>query len=216
MSLQVFIGMDSRQPLAYTVLQSSIIARSSVPVSINPLLIWQLPVTRQGLTEFTFTRYLPPWLCNYEGWSLFLDADMIVRGDIKELFDMADDRYAVMVVKNRQRFEWPSLMLFNNAKCQALTPEYIQTGEPNLLQWGEVGELPKEWNHCVGYDAPNPEAKLVHYTMGIPCFEEVKALEHGDSWKQELQSAVSTVPWDAIMGKSIHAQVLRSGQAVTA
>jgi lipopolysaccharide biosynthesis glycosyltransferase len=113
--LNIFIGVDVRQPIAYTALQSSIIARASVPVSITPLLIDSLPITRRGLTDFTYTRYLPPYLMGYKGTALFLDADMIVLEDIKELFDLADDRYAVQVVKAKDRFEWPSMMLFNCA-----------------------------------------------------------------------------------------------------
>lgn len=208
--LNIFIGVDVRQPIAYTALQSSIIARASVPVSITPLLIDSLPITRRGLTDFTFTRYLPPYLMGYKGTALFLDADMIVLDDIKELFDLAEDKYAVQVVKAKDRFEWPSLMLFNCDKCTALTPEYIQTQNPQDLTWGEVGMLPKEWNHCVGYDQPNPDAKLIHYTMGIPAFKEVQHLERVDDWMQELQAANSTVSYDNLMAKSVHHERLNS------
>jgi hypothetical protein len=204
----IFIGVDVRQPVAFTALQSSIIARASEPVAITPLLIDALPVKRRGLTDFTFTRYLPPYLMGYKGTALFLDADMIVLDDIKELFDLADDRYAVQVVKAKDRFEWPSMMLFNCAKCTRLTPEFIENSNPQELTWGEVGELPKEWNHCVGYDAPNPDAKLIHYTMGIPAFKEVQHLERADDWKQEIRAANSTVSYDELMGKSVHAQRL--------
>jgi len=206
--LRIFVGMDKRQPLAPTVLQSSIIRNSSKPVSITWLVQDQLPVKRRGLTDFTFTRYLPPFLCRYEGLALFLDADMLVRADIAELFELADPRYAVQVVKGVERFEWPSLMLFDCALCKALTPEFIEKGEPQRLDWGAVGDLPKEWNHCVGYDAPNPDAKLVHYTMGIPAFPEVQHLEYADEWKAELRVACSTVSWQALMGGSVHAERL--------
>jgi hypothetical protein len=208
--LNIFIGVDVRQPIAYTALQSSIIARASVPVSITPLLIDSLPITRRGLTDFTYTRYLPPYLMGYKGTALFLDADMIVLEDIKELFDLADERYAVQVVKAKQRFEWPSMMLFNCDKCTALTPEFIESGSPQNLSWGEVGELPKEWNHCVGYDEPNPDAKLIHYTMGIPAFKEVQHLERTDDWFQEMKAANSTVGYQELMGKSVHAEKLNA------
>jgi hypothetical protein len=208
--LNIFIGVDVRQPIAYTALQSSIIARASVPVSITPLLIDSLPITRRGLTDFTYTRYLPPYLMDYKGTALFLDADMIVLEDIKELFDLADDRYAVQVVKAKQRFEWPSMMLFNCAKCKSLTPEFIEASTPQDLKWGEVGELPKEWNHCVGYDEPNPNAKLIHYTMGIPAFKEVQHLERTDDWFQEMKAANSTVSYNELMGKSVHAERLNA------
>lgn len=208
--LNIFIGVDVRQPIAYTVLQSSIIARASEPVAITPLLIDQLPITRRGLTDFTYTRYLPPWLCNYEGTALFLDADMSVQCDIAELFKLADPQYAVQVVKSSQRFEWPSLMLFNCEKCKELTPEYIETQSPQNLNWGKVGELPPEYNHLVGYDKPDKKAKIIHYTMGIPAFSEVSHLEHTNTWREELKAANSTVSWQELMGKSVHAEKLNA------
>lgn len=206
--LNVFIGLDTRQPVAFTALQQSIHARASRPVSVTPLLLHQLPVTRRGLTEFTFTRYLVPWLMRFEGVGLFLDADMIVRGDIAELFDLADAQYAVQVVKCRQRFEWPSLMLFNCARCLMLTPEYVEHGKPEALEFGPVGELPPEWNHCIGYEEPNPDAKLLHYTTGIPVFEEVQKLGFVNEWRAEIRAACSTVSWQDLMGKSVHTWVL--------
>lgn len=208
--LNIFIGVDVRQPIAYTALQSSIIARASKPVSITPLLIDSLPIERRGLTDFTFTRYLPPYLMNYQGTALFLDADMIVLDDICKLFKLADDNYAVQVVKAKNRFEWPSLMLFNCAKCTQLTPEFIEKDQPQALRWGKVGELPKEWNHCVGYDEPNPNAKLIHYTMGIPAFKEVQHLERVEEWMQELQAANSTVSYTSLMGNSVHHERLNA------
>lgn len=206
---QIFVGVDVRQPVAFTVLQHSIIARSSVPVAVTPLLIDQLPIKRRGLTDFTFTRYLVPYLMGYKGTALFLDADMLVLSDIEELFQLADGS-AVQVVKHgpERRFEWPSLMLFNCEKCQALTPEYIEQNMPQTFKWGEVGALPREWNFLVGYDEANELPKILHYTMGIPAFKEVQKLGFVDEWHQELRASCSTVTWEELMGSSVHAKVL--------
>src|SRR6185436_16452681 len=124
--LKVFIGYDDRQPLSANVLAHSINRRSSKPVSITMLDLKTLPIQRKGLTDFTYSRYLVPYLCNYEGWGLFLDSDMLVMADITELFELAKDEHSVMVVKNQMRFEWPSLMLFNAEKCKTLTPKYVE------------------------------------------------------------------------------------------
>lgn len=207
--LPIFIGVDKRQPVSYTVLRMSIEARASVPVSITPLLIDTLPIERRGLTDFTFARYLVPHLMGYKGVGLFLDADMLVDADIKELFDLHDPKYAVQVVKGPMRFEWPSLMLFNSAKCKKLTPQFIEYGRPQDMEWGTVGELPAEWNHCIGYDEPRPDAKLYHYTMGIPAFPETQILGAVDIWRDELKAACSTVPWADLMSGSVHAKRLQ-------
>lgn len=206
--LKVFIGVDSRQPIAFQVLAHSIYTKCSVPVSITPLKIDTLPIKRKGLTEFTFSRYLVPWLCNYEGTGIFLDADMLVLGDLFDLYKKASFSADVSVVKNREKFEWASLMVFNNVRCEKLTPEYIDDlrTKPYKFDWTEnVGELPNEWNHCVGYDEPRRDAKLIHFTQGIPCFPETQNCEYAEEWQKEYRKANSTVPWDIIMGNSIHA-----------
>lgn len=206
---QVFIGYDDRQPVSYQVLHSSIVRQAKRPVSITPLIFEHLPVTKQGLTPFTFTRFIVPWLCDYKGWGLFLDADMLLTTDISELFSLKDDQYDVMVVKNEKRFEWASVMLFNNEKCQKLTPDFINNTEKlHLMEWADnIGSLPSEWNHLVGYDEPRDDAKLIHYTQGVPCFPETATSEHADVWNQELERTISAMPWPILMGQSVHATV---------
>jgi hypothetical protein len=206
--LRVFIGYDHRQPVAYNVLQFSIATRSSRPVAVTPLIIDQLPIKRVGLTPFTYSRFLVPWLCGFQGTALFLDIDMLVLGDIAELFDMMDDS-AVMVSKNRLKFEWASVMLFDcgHADNRCLTPDYIEAGE-NLhsISWTDkVGDLPPEWNHLVMYDEPKP-AKLVHYTAGIPCFPETRELGYGAEWMNELKTAMAAKSWQTLMAQSVHAK----------
>lgn len=206
--LKIFIGFDHRQPVSYNVLQQSIFTRSSKPVAITPLVLPQLPITRVGLTPFTYTRFLVPWLCNYEGWALFLDLDMLLRDDISKLFDFKDDKYSVMVIKNQKRFEWASVMLFNCSKCEILTPQYIQEASNlHVLSWSkeeEIGELPSHWNHLVGYDPERKDASLIHYTQGVPCFEETYGCEYSDEWEFERKVLTYAKPWVELMGNSVH------------
>jgi len=212
-TLPIFIGWDHRQPVSFMTLAHSLIAHSSKPLAITPLVLGTLALRRAGLTPFTFSRFIVPHLMNYDGWALFLDIDMMFRADPAELFALADDRYAVMVAKNPLRFEWTSMMLLNCKKCRVLTPEYVET-EPGLhkIVWApeeEIGGIPAEWNHLVGYDEPNPDAKLVHFTQGVPAFAETKDCEHGEEWRQMASSAFSAVSWRELMGNSVHAQVVQ-------
>lgn len=211
--IRIFIGWDSRQPIAYHVLAHSIVRWASVPVSITPLVLDNLPLTRRGLTPFTFSRFLVPYLCDYEGKAIFMDADMLCCADVKGLMDAASDD-AVSVVKSEQRFEWPSLMVFNNAhpKCKALTPLFVETGEnPLMLEWAgqSIGSLPHEWNHCVGYDAPRDNPCLIHYTQGVPIWPETKGCEHSDKWHAEWKSMNSAVSWQTLMGQSVHVEAVQ-------
>lgn len=221
-SLRVFIGYDPRQPVAYNVLAHSVWTRASKPVEITRLQLSCLPMRRRGLTEFTYSRFLVPFLSEFEGYSVFLDSDMLCLGDIHELLalalvnelkqnnvDSAAKPYSVHVVKNVRRFEWPSMMVFNNAACKKLTVEFIEDSANSLydLVWAsEVGELPADWNQIVGYDPPNRNAKLIHYTQGIPCWPETKSCEFADEWRRELKSMISTVSFADLMGKSVHAK----------
>lgn len=205
--LNVFIGYDQRQPVAFNVCAHSIIRYASRPVAITALKLDQLPITRRGLTEFTFSRFLVPYLCGFRGQSVFMDADIVVTGDIAELFD-ADKMSAVSVMQDQERFEWPSVMLFNNSACIRLTPEFVQDSKNQLfdLAWAPyVGKLPKQWNQVLGYGKPDPDAKLWHYTRGIPVWDETKGCED-DRWFAEYEEANSSCSYADLMGQSIHAE----------
>jgi len=215
--IRVFIGFDPRETVAWHVLTHSILARSSVPVSFVPLALanlksvyWREHNALQS-TDFSFSRFLTPYLSGYEGWSLFMDCDMLMREDIATLWELRDERYAVMCVKhNHQPKEttkfldkpqtaygkknWSSVMLFNNAKCRVLTPEYVNAAsglELHQFKWLEddslIGEIPHSWNHLVGYDAPDASASNVHFTIGGPYFTEYAGCEHGDGWRREFE-----------------------------
>ncbi|MDB5902766.1 MAG: hypothetical protein JWM26_1644, partial [Betaproteobacteria bacterium] len=196
--IPVFIGFDPRETVAFHVLSHSIHARASEPVSIAPLVLGQLTgvLTRERhplqSSDFSFSRFLTPYLSGSRGWSVFMDCDMLMLEDIVRLWALRDERYAVMVVKHEhkpretvkflgepqskyEKKNWSSVMLFNNARCAALTPEYVNRAsglELHQFKWLEsetlIGALPDRWNHLVGYDAPRRDAALVHYTLGGP------------------------------------------------
>ena len=214
--INIFIGYDPREAVAFGVLAHSIHARSSQPVSIAPLMLSQLKHIyareRHPLqsTDFSFTRFLVPYLSGHTGWSLFMDCDMLVLDDIAKLWALRDERYAVQVVKHHhvpkedikflgakqtkyEKKNWSSVILFNNAKCRALIAgirQHTASGlELHQFKWlgndDLIGEIPHRWNHLVGYDAPNPDVSLVHYTIGGPYFDEYRDCEHADIWRQE-------------------------------
>ncbi len=217
--LNIMIGFDQVESAAAHTLIHSILSRSSKPVSITPIFLKNLKdvYTRERdpkqSNEFSFSRFLTPYLSNYEGWSLFMDCDMMLTTDIDELFNLIDPTKAVMVVKHDYtpstdtkylnaiqykypRKNWSSVMLFNNAKCKMLTPDYVNNATPMDLHrfaWTNddlIGELPVEWNHLVGEYQPNPKAKIVHWTLGGPYFEEYKDVEFSDEWRSEYEQTI--------------------------
>jgi lipopolysaccharide biosynthesis glycosyltransferase len=219
--IKVFIGYDSREAAAYSVLAHSIHARASVPVAVVPVMLSELKgvLTRERhplqSTDFSFSRFLTPFLSDYQGWSIFMDCDMLVLDDIEKLYALRDERYAVMVVKHDhvpketrkfldqpqtayQKKNWSSVMLFNNAQCRALTPDYVNTAsglELHQFKWLAndelIGEIPARWNHLVGYNAPNRDVSLVHYTLGGPYFQEYRDCEYADEWRAARQDMLN-------------------------
>ncbi len=209
---RVFIGYDERQAVSYTALQHSILETASQPVSVTPLILNTLPITRRGLTPFTFSRFLVPWLCGYEGHALFLDADMFLVSDICEMTQYFNDDHAISVVRSIAQFEQSSVMLFNNAhpKNRALTPDFIQNTEGNLhsLCWlddHDIGEMDGKWNQLVGYQDCQGKTGNLHFTMGVPAFPETSTSEFGQIWTDCAKRAIGvTKSWGEIMGPSVH------------
>ena len=221
--IRVFIGFDSAEDVSFSVLAHSIHARASAPVAITPVMLSQLEdVYRRAhnplqSTEFSFSRFLTPWLAGYEGWAVFMDCDMLMREDIAGLWKLRDERYAVQVVKHvhvpkeavkfnehtQTKYEkknWSSVMLMNCARCKALTPEYVNNAsglELHQFKWLEseelIGALPAKWNHLVSYDPPRPDAALAHFTIGGPWFKEYEDCEFADEWRAERVRMLSSV-----------------------
>ena len=213
-AIPIFIGYDPREAIAYHVCVNSIIRHSSVPVSIVPLALNNFrdytETHTDGSNQFIYSRFLVPHLMNYSGFAIFIDGDMIVRADIAELWDLKQFDKDVMVVKHDYktrmpvkylgsknedypRKNWSSVMIFNcnNFPTKKLTPEYIQksTGAHlHRFEWttdDRIGELPPEWNWLPDEYGPNPAAKLLHYTLGAPCFYEFADTPQGELWHQE-------------------------------
>ena len=165
-------------------------------------------------TEFSLTRFIVPALSGYRGWSIFMDCDMLCRTDIAELAahaERAGDK-AVLVCKHSYvpkterkfidqvqtkypRKNWSSVMLFNNARCTALTPHYVNSAsglDLHRFAWADdsqIGELPLEWNWLVGEYKHNPDAKIVHFTIGGPYFEEYRGCDYAEEWFEENRRA---------------------------
>lgn len=212
--IPVFIGYDPREAIAYHVCANSIIRNSSKPVAIVPValnLFKEYTETHtDGSNQFIYSRFLVPYLMGFHGWAIFMDGDMIVRGDIAELWERRNNSCDVMVVKHDYktkmtekylgaknedypRKNWSSVILWNcgNHPNRKLTPEFVMksTGaELHRFSWisdSRVGELPKEWNWLPDELGPNPNAKLLHYTLGTPCFHEFATTTMGDEWHKE-------------------------------
>ena len=218
-TINMIVGFDQREAIAYHTFTQSIIEKSSVPVSVTPLAINSLKNYKENHTDrsndFVYSRFLTPYLNNFQGWSIFADGDMICQADIKELWDLRDESKAVLVVKhnyqtkqnikylgnmneNYPKKNWSSLILWNcgHPKHKILTPEFISNQSGKYLHrfsWldeEDIGELPIEWNWLAIEYPINASAKIIHYTLGTPCFKNYKDTDMAEIWINTYKRAL--------------------------
>lgn len=230
--LQVWLGWDSREPVAAEVASHSILKRTQTPVDIKYLKHREL--RKQGMfnrpwlvgeqmtdlldnrpfsTEFSHTRFLVPALMGYKGWALFMDSDMLVLSDIAKLFDLFDDKYAVMCVKHNhkpnpqeikmdgrvqadyRRKNWSSFVAFNcsHGSNKVLTEErvnFMKGGDLHSFSWladYEIGALPFSYNYIAGVSP-----KLDAHTGNRP---DVLHFTSGGPWFDECQNVPYAQLW---------------------
>jgi lipopolysaccharide biosynthesis glycosyltransferase len=209
--INLFVGFDQREAIAYHVFSQSVISKSSSPVSITPLALNNLKSYKEthldGSNTFIYSRFLVPYLMNFKGWAIFADGDMICNEDISNLWAIRSEEKAIMCVKHNYktkknikylgnknedypRKNWSSLMLWNcgHKLNSILTPDYIESQSGAFLHrmsWLPdelIGDIPVEWNWLADEYANNEDAKVVHYTLGTPCFSDYKNSPMSDLW----------------------------------
>lgn len=211
-----FIGYDNREAVAFYTFQHSLMRHCSVPISIIPLSlntldgIYTRPRDPKQSNDFSFTRFLVPYLCDFRGMAVFSDCDMLMRADPAELIEDVEMLISAPVSVVKHHYvprdttkylgsaqipypckNWSSLMVFNNSHmdCRKLTPEYVNTAPAldlhQFLWAGRVNALDPTWNHLVSEYYPNPKAKLVHFTVGGPYFNEYAGCEFAHEWFAE-------------------------------
>ena len=213
--LKVFIGWDSREPIAFDVAKHSLLKQASIPVEVIPIKLQDLVdrglYTREvdplASTEFTYSRFFTPYLAGYKGWALFCDCDFLFFDDAADLLSYRDTSKAVLCAQHDYRpmdgkvqtayprKNWSSFMLFNceHPSTRKLTPDVVNRESGAYLhrmQWAaddEIGSLPIEWNWLEGWN-DKPETgypKAVHFTSGGPWFKDWQDVDYGDEWRRE-------------------------------
>lgn len=212
--IQIFIGYDPREAATFHVCTNSLIRNSSKPLSIAPLALRNLggysETHNDGSNQFIYSRFLVPHLMNYSGWAIFMDGDMLVRSDISELWSLRDESKAVICVQHDYktktadkylgaknldypRKNWSSVVLWNcgHPANAGVTPEFVMNSTGAQLHrftWLDdslIGSMPKIWNWLPDEFGENPEAKLLHWTLGAPCFHEYATVPMASEWHRE-------------------------------
>jgi len=221
--LNWFIGFDSRnygQTLAYEVCKKSLEKHCSdkYDINIQPLILkelqeknlfWRIP-DNLSATEFTYTRFLVPYLANYKGIAIFCDSDFLWVSDPTTVLNYISNTDAVACVKHDYtphasikmdgriqtfypRKNWSSLLIFNcdHPSTQQLTLENVNSQSPawlHRLQWtkdDEIGSIPYQYNYLVGYYNTN-DPIAIHYTDGGPWHPKYENCQFCDLWMAYL------------------------------
>jgi hypothetical protein len=210
---KIFIGYDPREKIAFHVLSQSIIEHSSIPVSISPINLnnlkkfYKRKKRIKDSTEFSISRFLTPYLSDYKGYSLFVDCDFIIRDDVAKLLKIVKSAPKKVlwcvkhnyIPKNKIKFlneeqliyskkNWSSFVIYNNKKCNILTPAFIEKANGLYLhqfRWTKdhlIGSLPKAWNVLVGEQKIPKNFKSLHYTVGGPYFKKYRKSQGSNFW----------------------------------
>ena len=189
---------------------------SVIPLHLNLFQAFYGAGQRDGSNAFIYTRFLIPFLQGFKGWAVFVDgADMMMRADISELWALRDFYSAVQVVKHDYktkhprkyvgtgmeaknedypRKQWSSVMLINcsHFAWRQMTPEKIasmsgsELHQFSFIPQDRIGELPKEWNWLCQEDGENKDAKIVHWTAGVPAFPNYANDPHAEEFRAQL------------------------------
>lgn len=222
MNRKIFIGFDTREIPAYDACVNSLKSNSVdnydiIPLKLSTLSelgIYKRDADPLSSTEFSFTRFLVPYLCNYSGWAVFCDCDFIFLEDIKKLFQLKDEKYAAMCVQHTYtpsntikmdgkiqhlypRKNWSSLVLWNcsHPSNRNLTPDVVNTQTGQYLHrfsWladNEIGNIPLQWNWLVGWykEPEDGSPKALHFTEGGPWFDNFKDCEYNNYYYKYAQ-----------------------------
>ena len=199
-----------------SILRSATLPVRITPLALNGLQAVYAETHTDGSNQFIYSRFLVPYLEGWKGWALYLDGDMIVREgvDIAELWDMRRGDVGVQVVQHHYqtrhptkylgsensdypRKNWSSVILWNCGfwPHRTLTPDFVMSAKGSFLhrfQWlkdEHIGEIPAEWNRLVLEQDVTPDDKLLHYTIGTPCFAQYADTPHADEWHRARERA---------------------------
>jgi len=217
--MKIYIGFDSTCKIASDVCEYSL-RRHSDNLDINLLKLSEVQNNlywreyKNQSTEFTYTRFLVPYLQDYKGWAMFCDNDFLFLEDVKKLMSLRRNDKAVMVVKhdynpidkikmdNQLQIQypkknWSSLMLINcgheSVKKLDLSTVSEQSAEYlHQFKWlkeDEVGALPHNWNWLVNHyhEFKDGQPKALHFTEGGPWIVDSEYKDLWLNYKNEME-----------------------------
>lgn len=158
--IRVFVASNAKWQEHERVLDYSIRANTQADVDVQFIWPKRHDMAETGCTTFTNVRWAVPELAGYQGRAIYLDIDMLVLGDIAELWAygedgafvcMKDGRTEVMVMDCTLQ-----VMPQKSALAQYKKWHLLPMAHPYLKP-----KIPWYWNHR---EDVNEQTRLIHFT----------------------------------------------------
>jgi|694.fasta_scaffold10538_10 lipopolysaccharide biosynthesis glycosyltransferase len=173
--IRIFIGTEPAQWLPTEVLKHSITRHSQAEYEFKELKNIPLKLQVKMYTGFSFYRFSIPETCNFEGRAIYLDADIVALGDLKELNEMDMGDHGVLARPHKNKGYFTSVMLMDCAKLKnwkvhqwvtlinagITSYDMIMGAMPTSLNHKDFGPLDPIWNDLDHFDE---KTKVIHYT----------------------------------------------------
>jgi hypothetical protein len=214
--MRIFVGHDSTQPENTEVCVKSL-ERFGLTVELLDRRVLKETYgydrgVEDGSTEFAYTRFLVPFLCDYKGMALFCDSDFLWRkspiqmlGHYQEDIAVSVVHHLIKMVREDVKFSnnknewyprkwWSSMMLFNcsHEDNKKLTVEAVNTQTAAWLHrfgWTDkLGRLPETYNWLAGYYHPDADPMAVHFTDGTPIHQKYRNEPFAEEYLDLLRS----------------------------
>jgi hypothetical protein len=206
--VRIFIGSDETQLLGARVFEFSVLRHASLSVRFEVIDNEGLPVPRDELkrarTGFSFCRFKIPELCDHRGRAIYVDADMQVFTDIKDLWtrdfngswmlyseltgsEGRAPQYSVMLM-DCANLDWDARQLITDLDHDIFDYKALMADFAMMPPAKKQPDLEFEWNSLEHYE--HQRTKLIHYT-DMPTQPWVSNTnKNGEVWYQELRDAL--------------------------
>lgn len=179
--IRVFVACTEAEWLPARVLEFSMSEGTESSIVLRTLYSFrrEIPLPRvldnRPRTPFSFQRFLIPELCGYTGKAIYLDADMQVFGDIRDVWnsDFAGNDLLTVADDDSGRRPQFSVMLLNCDRLSWRIEDIVERLDAGDLDYASlmyemrvanaIGRvLPATWNSLEQFQAG--KTRLLHYT----------------------------------------------------
>ena len=178
--IRIYVGATEAETLPCKVLEYSIRKHASMSVEVFPLCHAQIDIPQpkqpknQPRTPFSFQRFLIPALTNYQGRAIYLDSDMLLFDDIRNLWsvpfhgadllavhqsDVSQPQFSVMLL-NCDSLSWDIKEIVRELDRGALS--YEQLMFEMAVATNVRAAIEPRWNSLEHF--AEEETALLHYT----------------------------------------------------